>query len=699
MMLPTRADGAPMGKGNPMAISLKSGRAGRDYSVDSPVPVPLPPAGTQKVFNGTAGNNHFTGTNKADTFNMGQGGNDTVSGKGGNDVFNFGGALTKNDKIDGGSGNDKVNLGGNYTGAHALKFGAATMKNVETLHLANNSYDLTMNDGNVAANHSLTVDARALAGTRTFTFNGAPEKNGSFTILCGSALSVVTGGHGDDTFSFAGGFRADDRIDGGGQGMTGDTLALNGDYATHPLIFQPDTIKSIENLDLAGGHSYTIVLDKANVAFADLNVDGSALHSGNRLRFDGSAISSGGLSIEGGAGNDDLIGGQGNDFIAPGKGHDIADGRDGNDFFDFGARFDATDQAIGGAGRDTLFLSGNYPGLVFGPSSIDSIETILLGGGHNYNLTLDAGNIAAGETLTIDARAMDTGNSATIDASAIVDGHMLFLGGNGDDTFTIGQSGFDVVRAGDGNDTIIAPGTLLETDHIDGGAGDDTLVLATASPDRFEFQSTTIQNVEHLYLPTGHQYNLATADGTVEFSQTLEVDASSLGVGNHLIFDGSKETDGRFIVTGGAGGDTIIGSADGDVLTGGGSRDILTGGGGTDTFAFDAVSDSTGPAHDIIVDMDFAQDRLQVPVAVTDTDPAVTTGTLFGVQFDADMTAAMAGKLNPHHALQFTPSGGTLQGRIFLIIDQDGTAGYISGADIVIELSTTVGVLNIGDFI
>jgi Ca2+-binding RTX toxin-like protein len=61
------------------------------------------------------------------------------------------------------------------------------------------------------------------------------------------------------------------------------------------------------------------------------------------------------------------------------------------------------------------------------------------------------------------------------------------------------------------------------------------------------------------------------------------VDASALGSGNTLTFNGSAEANGKFSVAGGAGSDTINGGSGNDTFNGGGGNDIIRPGAGTDT--------------------------------------------------------------------------------------------------------------------
>jgi len=122
-------------------------------------------------------------------------------------------------------------------------------------------------------------------------------------------------------------------------------------------------------------------------------------------------------------------------------------------------------------------------------------------------------------------------------------------------------------------------------DKIDGGAGNDVVLLdGMGAQDSITFSATTMVNVESLQLEAGHSYNLTTNDATVAAGATLIVDASALGASKALTFDGSAETDGHFIIRGGAGNDVLTGGQDGDTfnLTKGGN-DTVTGGAGDDT--------------------------------------------------------------------------------------------------------------------
>ncbi|HEX9946054.1 MAG TPA: Calx-beta domain-containing protein, partial [Allosphingosinicella sp.] len=82
----------------------------------------------------------LVGTEGADTFNLSQGGDDTVSGLGGNDIFYFGGALTADDNVNGGSGSDTIVLQGDYSGGLILDGSVTEIENISLLAGTNTLY-------------------------------------------------------------------------------------------------------------------------------------------------------------------------------------------------------------------------------------------------------------------------------------------------------------------------------------------------------------------------------------------------------------------------------------------------------------------------------------------------------------------------------------------------------------------------------
>jgi len=70
--------------------------------------------------------------------------------------------------------------------------------------------------------------------------------------------------------------------------------------------------------------------------------------------------------------------------------------------------------------------------------------------------------------------------------------------------------------------------------------------------------------------------------------------------------------DGADLLAGGAGNDRLLGSVGDDTLIGGRGRDVMTGDDGADSFAFDALAESTLAASDRITDFQLTQDQIDL---------------------------------------------------------------------------------------
>jgi Ca2+-binding RTX toxin-like protein len=190
----------------------------------------------------------------------------------------------------------------------------------------------------------------------------------------------------------------------------------------------------------------------------------------------------------------------------------------------------------------------------------------------------------------------------------------------------------------------------------------------------------------------------------------MKIDGSGLGAGDSLTFDGSQEIKGHFTIAGGAGADVLTGGQGGnaidggkgqdtitgglgdDAITGGGGQDTLSGGSnGNDSFVYNAVSDSTGVHFDTVVGFDVTRDNFNVMTGVTGIDAAINGGALsdhHSATFNNELAAAVdAAHLQANHAVLFTPDSGSLAGDVFLVVDQNGIAGYQTNQDLVIEIS------------
>jgi Ca2+-binding RTX toxin-like protein len=134
--------------------------------------------------------------------------------------------------------------------------------------------------------------------------------------------------------------------------------------------------------------------------------------------------------------------------------------------------------------------------------------------------------------------------------------------------------------------------------------------------------------------------------------------------------------------------DTLVGGDGGDALTGGAGADLIDGGNNADILIYSAVSDSTGPQYDTINGFDSLADHIDTPATISGVGSWLKTGSLSTASFDADLAAAInAAKLGANHAVLFTADAGTLSGHTFVVVDVNGSAGYQSGQDLVMELT------------
>jgi hypothetical protein len=401
-------------------------------------------------------------------------------------------------------------------------------------------------------------------------------------------------------------------------------------------------------------------------------------------------------------------------------GEDTVSGLGGNDLFNFANRFDAGDTVDGGAGNDTLRIAGaSYSdGLTLTATTLTNVENIQLGAGHDYELTSNDATVASGAHLTVNAEALGAGDTVNFNGADETDGTFHFIGGAGFNFFTggAGNDEFDMQNGGDvsafgggGNDMFRMGDTLDASDALHGGAGNDIVDITGDGDggDTLLLSATSFSSIETLRLENFAVYDIVTNDANVAAGTWLEIDGSRTG-NRSLTFDGSAETDGHFHVLAAGGDDTITGGALNDIIDvsrggdGFDGSDTVTGGGGADhiiagfsnnsvdTFIYNAASDSTGTAFDIIRNVDFSADVFQVPWG--DIGPVTVKGgaEISHASFVADITAA-GSTLAIHGAQYISVTSGDMTGDAFLIIDVNGTAGYQSGSDLVIEVTGATG--------
>ena len=545
---------------------------------------------------GTAGNDILIGTSGDDYLLLDQGGADTVLAGSGFDLIYFGGAFDASDSVDGGpDASDLLILQGDYSAGVSIDGSRVTgIATVQLLSGGDPSYGLT---GTSRFNYSITLSG--IAGA--VAIDASSLLSDEYVVVDGTAAGapiVYYGGAGFD--GFAGGAQADTAYGGGGN----DSLYGNG---------------------------------------------------GNDVLY-------------GGAGNNVLDGGEGDDllFLNGGAGSiDTAAGGAGNDGFYFGSYFTSADSVDGGPGTDRIGLQGLYRGaslaLTLGANATVGVEAVVLlpgndtrfaafSGNTGYDITTVDANVAAGAVLAFQANTLRVGEDFTLNAGAETNGRILTYGGFGADVITGGQ-GDDGYYFGEGR--------FGSGDRVDGQGGFDAVAFQGdfAGANAVTFGAAQLVAVELINLLSGadtrfggngasFSYALTMNDGNVAAGGVLGIQGNALGASEVLSFNGAAELDGRFIVFGGAGGDSLTGGRGADQLNGGGGADtliggigadVLVGGAGNDLFVYRNVGESTAASADRI--SDFASGD-HIDLSAVDGNANATGAQQFAFIGSAAFTAA-----------------------------------------------------------
>jgi Ca2+-binding RTX toxin-like protein len=342
-------------------------------------------ASAQDHLNGDLNDNVITGTGNADYFDLSQGGNDTASGLGGDDAFFFGAAFTSGDQVDGGPGtNDQIGLQGNYSGPNALVMGANTIANIEAIVLLGNfSYQITTDDGNVAAGGVLKVQATQLTAGNSLVFNGAAETDGSFLVFGSNGNDALTGGQGNDGFYVGPGqFTGADIVNGGAG--TNDQLGLDGDYT----ITLASNVTNVEVLALlsgpAGTPNHFDITSGDAFAGAGQTRTVFGVQVTTAITFNGAGEHDGAFKIYGGSGNDNFTGSDGSDWIFGGYGADTMTGGAGRDTFFYDDAAQST-----GTGFDRITGFDDNSDMIDVPFTVSGFATPASGNLSNASFNTD----------------------------------------------------------------------------------------------------------------------------------------------------------------------------------------------------------------------------------------------------------------------------------------------------------------------
>ena len=470
-------------------------------------------------------------------------------------------------------------------------------------------------DGAGTTNGFVTIFAITNGYTGGFTAYNFDGFIGALTLTGFAGDETITGATGNDVLSGAGGndvligLAGNDTLDGGDGddilwGGTGDDTLIGGagtDTATYS--------------DATAGVTVTLALTTAQVtggAGTDTltgieNLVGSAFN--DVLTGDAGAN-----RIEGGAGNDTISGGAGNDVLIGGDGTDTLfygditsaiqvnlaaglvnagaqGGLDQVSGFENVVLGSGDDQFIGDAG-DNVITGGLGTNVIDGGAGTDT--GVLLGNYADYTITqVDATSV----TMVRNGGINEVNRFTNVEKFRFADGVTVSLGANSANTFDLSAKTAPVTLAtGSGSDAFFVGAALTAADRIDGGAGIDQIGLQGdyTGANRLVLGATTLSNIEVMALLAGGKYDVTSADATVTAGQVFTVFGSNLGSGDSLTFNGSAETDGAFLMFGGAGTDNLTGGSGNDAFFFGpgrfGTGDVVVGGAGVDQLGLDGLA-------------------------------------------------------------------------------------------------------------
>jgi FG-GAP repeat/RTX calcium-binding nonapeptide repeat (4 copies) len=362
-------------------------------------------------------------------------------------------------------------------------------------------------------------------------------------------------------------------------------------------------------------------------------------------------------------------------------------------------------------GRNTNYAAGQ--GVSMADVNGDGLSDVIVSAPNSAENTTNAGStyVMFGVESTTAVNLTGTSASQTLVGSELNDtlnglnGNDTIHGNGGDDLIT-GGVGNDTFFGGTGNDGFAMGANFDSQDHVDGGVGtnDQIQLNGDYSNGLLVLNSANLVGVEVMAFAPGHDYTLTTANDFLSAGQNFTFWSVTMASANHVSIGASADVDGHYTFYLGQGADFATGGGGGNLFYGEGGRDTLTGGGGADTFAYLAVTDSTGNdsinADDRIIDFTHGVDHFQLPVAVTGVDTAITHGGASFGSFNTDLAAAVDGThLAAHRAVLFTSDSGSAIAHTFLIVDANGVAGYQAGADFVFEMiNGTLTGLSTADF-
>ena len=697
---------------------------------------------------GAGGKDSITGSGLDDRI-RGGGDNDWLNGGAGGDRYEVSGAGP--DWIDGqpylfegydsyadtgADGNDHlVAVGHGPVDVGLLNFGPAS--GIEAIVNAT-----SIDDG---AGGAMAAEVRLLGNweANTFDFSATELRGGSIRMelkdgndrfLGSTAADQVDGGYGNDSLQAGAGddiligAGGDDSLD-GGQGS--DTYRVSGlvaggwksfggyDTYTDSGLSGIDRIVAVGTDDvdigLAGGN-FLASNGIDEIVNASSKVVNSVTEAGrvrllgnwqnNSLDFHNIAFVGGNFRIESGDGNDSIIGSAAADTLLAGKGDDSVNGAGGNDIYEVSGN-----STTGFHGYDVYADSGS--------GDFDQILVVAAVGSEAVDIGLRSFGLSSGieqiNATATSGRVRLLGDSSAnlydFTAVTLVGSNLSIDVGSGNDT-VIGSAAADRILAGTG------------TDSLNGAAGSDTYEVSGNSAsgfggyDIYADSGSGVAEIDRIVVANG---TMAVDIGLTNFASSLgieEIDATAssgqvrlLGnssansfnftgitlVGSNLSIDVGSGNDtvngsvGADKILGGLGVDQLNGADGDDIINGGGGLDRLTGGSGNDTFDYTKLTDaiiggtSSAPLFETIIGFTVGADRFDLtttPVAGS----FKTLGSASALTVAAISSLLSSSSFQANGSATFSyGSGANLRN---FIAFNDGTAGYKSSTDAIVEISS-----------
>ena len=530
--------------------------------------------------------------------------------RGGNDTVNVQGGVSQAMNLQLGAGDDVVNIGSNYLSGSDVITGdvgtdTMTATNLDFLSSGSAFGGTTgvekVSVGQGSASFSGVATGANTALINDYTFTGNMDSKLSMTELLNN-VTIRTSDNGGAATDFVLGLAV-----AGGTANFSSTLSANSEFGVfetvnvgtlnvttvdNQIVGAPTLVlggsgvfmgdASLTTLNLSGNTNVTM---ESIVAPSLATLNAGAVTGNVRLGLDDVADN---ITVTTGSGNDNIertdgstnftiSTGLGNDTVGAGGGNDNINLGDGTDLVQYAsADLDDFDTVNGGAGTDTIQITSG--GLTENDDDfffkISGVETWLL---NDDTDTLTLGNIA--QSSGLQRISLGNGNNLVTLAASYSSALELTLGTASDDTVNAGLSGATL--------TVKAQSAALNgSDVLTGGTGLSDELQITAITGSTNLDGMTAFEKVTVVPDYAGSLTITAVDSNVAAGATLTVTGSNNSIFSPtgaLVFDGSAETDGKFVITSGYGNDAITTGAGADSITSGEGNDIVSSGTGNDT--------------------------------------------------------------------------------------------------------------------